>query len=191
MPSNNPEVLRLIAQAEAVSTALACLDVSIPVYPQPPEDQIRALRLVQACLTKSPAPTTVEDRIIQSAMSLILSQEVKLPEFHPTAEPPEQQLFEIVAHAWMIWAAGEPSSETLADLSLAFADLAQLAPSMKGGALHLMALQPWRLAVEALLREDNSEAVRQFHRSSELGSQFGTETNPAIQWTYAASFFPR
>jgi hypothetical protein len=44
--------------------------------------------------------------------------------------------------------------------------------------------------VDRLRRGDEVEARRFFRRAVTLGGVYGTPSNPLIQWTYAASFFP-
>jgi len=57
-------------------------------------------------------------------------------------------------------------------------------------ALNRMALAQWLEAVDRLRRGDEAEARRFFRRAVTLGGAYGTPSNPLIQWTYAASFFP-
>jgi len=178
MQFDDPSVQQLMAQSEALSTALA--------HTERGADRNEALCLVRRALERGTF-LTVEELTIRSAMRLILGQATltggESYRFYAAVRPPSRHFFETVARAWMIWAEKGPASEALAELH-------QLEdPSPKEGALHLMALFPWKLATEALLEEDPAEAKRQFLRSTELGSQFGTETNPVIQWAYAASFF--
>lgn len=175
MNFDDPSVRLVIAQAEALSAALA--------YVNNGTGRDEALKLVAKALDRGTF-LTVEELTIQSAMRLILGQDESVNHrFYAATRPPTRHFFETTARAWMIWAEKGSTSEALEALH-------QLEdPSAKKEALHLMALQPWRLAVEALLEEDLAEAKRQFLRATELGSQLGTETNPVVQWSYAASFF--
>jgi hypothetical protein len=56
--------------------------------------------------------------------------------------------------------------------------------------LNRMALTQWLAAVDHLSRGGHDEARRLFRRAVTLGGHYGTPSNPIIQWTYAASFFP-
>lgn len=177
MKFDDPAVQRLLTQSEALSTALA--------YVERGTGREGVLRLVKLALDGG-VFLTVEELTTQSAMYRILGQEGPINHrFDPAVRPYERKLFETIAQAWMIWAAEEPPGEALEALH----QLQEDTPPKKG-ALHLMALQPWKLAVEALLEEDLAEAKRRFLRSAELGGQFGTETNPVIQWTFVATLFP-
>jgi len=175
MQFDDPSVQQVIAQSEALLAALAYVDRGV--------DRDGALEKVQRALDRGTF-LTVEELTIRSAMRRILGQEALASyRFYPAVRPTSRHFFEVSARAWMIWAEKGSASEALTDLH----SLEE--PSPKSGALHLMALVPWKLAIEALLEEDLAEARRQFLRSAELGSQIGTETNPAVQWSYAASFF--
>jgi hypothetical protein len=55
----------------------------------------------------------------------------------------------------------------------------------------VMALTRWLTAVENLTRGNVETSRRYFRRATVLGGEYGTASNPVIQWTYAASFFPR
>lgn len=56
--------------------------------------------------------------------------------------------------------------------------------------LNRMALTQWLAAVDHLGRGREEDARRLFRRAVALGGLYGTPSNPVIQWTYAASFFP-
>jgi hypothetical protein len=56
--------------------------------------------------------------------------------------------------------------------------------------LNRMALTNWLEGVDQLRRGNVTEGRRYFRRATTLGGLYGTPSNPTIQWTYAASFFP-
>jgi hypothetical protein len=122
---------------------------------------------------------TVEDLLIDGALRKICGVD---PEAYKsmTLEPDEEiscPLFNEGAAEWIQWAFG---------MWLPFDTWAT--PSRSE--LNRMALCHWLRAI-ALLRDGNSrEARRYFRRATTLGGLYGTASNPAIQWTYAASFFP-
>ena len=159
-------------EIRAMSAALACLQGG---------DREETLTLVRAALPME-KPSSVEDLVTQAAMRVILGQPVEPPTFEPAKRPSDRHLFEVTSRGWLVWASQGDRKETLRGLQ------ALSVPSGKG-ALHLMALRPWKAAVEALLREEPLESRMLFWRASEMGAQFGTESNPVVQWTYAASFF--
>jgi len=98
------------------------------------------------------------------------------------------QVFTTIGQAWIAWATGVGREEALVALT---GIPVPEGPQPEGGALHLMALQPWAAAVNALFHDDFDEAQRWFRRATELASQVGSETNTAVQWTYAATYFGR
>lgn len=96
----------------------------------------------------------------------------------------DTRLLTYLARAWSCWAAGEFGA---AKALLGAADQDDEA-HVPGGHLHTMVLDAWQLAIKALLVGNPQEARRFYRRAMELGSQFGTWSNTAIQWTYVASF---
>lgn len=169
-------VRRIILEAEALSAALK--------YAEGRGDrQDAVLALVKGTYTTH----EVEDNISATAhvaMEHILGQARPLP-LRPVKRA-DHEVFRIIARAWIAWVTGadrEESQKALHELPI------PRGPIPEGGALHLMALQPWAQAVHALLKNDLGESRRMFRRATELSSQCGTETNPAIQWAYAASYF--
>lgn len=105
----------------------------------------------------------------------------------PNGKSLERRIFETTSLAWLRWISQEGAESSLEALRLLQEEGESCQP--QGGALHLMALRPWQLAVRALISGDREEAKRLFRRATELGSQCGTESNPVVQWTYAATFF--
>ena len=174
-----PEIRRLLEEARALSAVLACVDLD---HRCPHED---ALALVSASL-KAHQGTSIEASVTKAAMQHILQEEVTGADWEPAKAPLDRLIFETTARAWMVWVTGgyrEQGHELLRNLSVPRNSQGER------GALALMALQPWTVAVSALLRENLDEARRQFDRATELSAQFGTDTNTVIQWTYAASFW--
>jgi len=124
--------------------------------------------------------------VIRYAMEHITGRpHTQRPKVKPFGKSLDKRTFEATAIAWLRWASQE--SDGLDALRQSQEDGESYQP--QGSALHLMALRPWHLAVRALLLGDRGEAKRLFRRSTELGSQCGTESNPVVQWTYVATFF--
>ncbi len=122
----------------------------------------------------------IEERVVFAAHAKILGSTVTLAKFEPVKKPVDRSLYERTALAWLTWAAGMGPSALLQALPKA---------NEFGGAIHVMALEPWARATKALHEQDFEEARRLFRRSIELGTQYGTETNEVVQWAYVASFF--
>jgi hypothetical protein len=81
---------------------------------------------------------------------------------------------------WLEWATNEPSTLMLVEPQ----------GTRSVSVLDRMALTQWIEGVEHLRRGNETEAQRYFRRAVTLGRSYGTPSNPVIQWTYAASFFP-
>lgn len=177
--AQSPVVQQLMAEADALSAVLSCVEGG-------PGGRERAAQLVEDAYRGH------DDRSPEGVLTLFAMERVvgfshgDPPRTPPVERPYDRHLFEMVALAWIRWATGT-------DLDRAREDLQKLGEDggyqPHGGALHMMALRPWQMAVEALIRGDRQEARRLFKRATELGSQCGTETNPSIQWAYAATFF--
>lgn len=182
LPSS-PEIEAIRDESRALSAALRCIDGPLSNEARSAIETVYADYYV----------TDAETRLVHMAMSKLLRID-REPDPNQPAGPfdmsianrdqseVDQIIFEVVADAWAAWAFQSGTDEALADLR------SIEVPQGEGRALHLMALHPWLLAVTALLENDPEEARRQYRRATELGAQLGTESNPAIQWTYAATF---
>ena len=140
-----------------------------------------ALKLIEEWYARG-KNSTVEETTVRSAHEVILRLPVVAPKFEPAKKPSDRRMFETIAKAWTTWAMGADPRTLLQSIPK---------PSEYGGAIHMMALEPWGAAIKALFEKDADEALRLFRRSMELGSQCETETNDVVQWTYVASFFHR
>lgn len=165
----------ILEQAEALSAALR--------YVESRRGREKVVRQVQASLSAHEV-TDNPSALIHVAMSHIAGEPSSI-----SLDPPEsveEIVFTTTAQAWIAWATEQnraSSFEKLRTLPI------PRGPLPEGGALHLMALQPWAQAVHTLLENNPDEARRWFRRATELSSQCGTETNSAVQWSYAASYF--
>lgn len=173
MPYNTPK--GVLAAHTVLVTTLESLD--------DPEHRSTALKLVREVFDLSGGTVLVEDVVARGAQALILGEPVTAPGFKPVKNPADRRMFEVLASAWLIWAAGGDPLPYVANASKPNTEY--------GGAIHLMALEPWGRAIAALAEGNREEALRQFRRSIEFGSQYDIETSDTIQWTYAASFFHR
>jgi hypothetical protein len=147
-----------------------------------PEQRRTALKLVREVYDLSGGTVLVEDAVVRGAQAKILGEPVSTPGFKPVKNPHDRRAFEVLATAWLVWASGGDPLPFVANVPK---------PLEYGGALHLMALEPWGRAIAALSAGDTEEALRQYKRSIEFGAQYDIETSDVIQWTYAASFFHR
>lgn len=103
----------------------------------------------------------------------------------PTRASYEEHLVETASLAWLGWAGGQDPSRASREVSRL-----QEEATESSGALHRATLSLWLSAIEHLTNENLPEARRLWNRAIEIGSSLGTESHPAILWSYAASFFP-
>jgi hypothetical protein len=114
--------------------------------------------------------------VLQCAMSKVVGNSLPTIEEFPKRFPRALPFVE-TSREWLSWVTGTSIPE------------APLFQEDSSGAIQNLALTYWSGAVESLLRED-SQAQRLFRRATEFSSSYGVFFNQAIQWTYAASFFP-
>lgn len=167
-----PQVQQTIAETKALGAVLAV------VLQGGATDEATAL--VRSVFEKH-RPQDPDTWLRHFAMAHILGVSITLPALASEGDG-AQRLFTRTARVWMLWAGGQ--------LEAARGLLTTPEPNHEGGEIHLMALGPWCLGLDALLRSDREEARRYFRRATEVGSQLGTETNNAIQWAFGATFFP-
>jgi hypothetical protein len=141
-----------------------------------------ALRLTRESYDLGLRGHTVEDVVTRCAQARLLGEPFKIPKFTLSKNPVDRRTFETLATAWMVWAGGGDPEPFVASVPK---------PDEYGGALHLMALEPWGRAIRALGEDNWEEAVRWFKRSIEFGAQYEIETSDAVQWSYVASVFHR
>jgi hypothetical protein len=147
------------------------------------ENPLKVQQFIKGIFRNQPSDT-VEDLVTWYAMGKITQEELPAPaRIDEDPEDSERALFLAVAWAWMIWISGGSKNSALAELDRL--DLQEESPLV----LHHLALSNWAFAVRALLKGKTKEAKRRYRRALDVGSQFGTESNSVIVWTYAASFF--
>jgi hypothetical protein len=176
-------VVRILHEMDALNAALRVVESGGDV------DEARLLgRTFLARLD----PETVEQRVIEASLQLILKEPVDnaIVDGAPPRNPWEEHVAAAVATSWLAWAAGD-KPRAQAQIKRLRAKRKTTVEAFKGrtGAIHLLTLYFWSQAVSELLLEDRRSARRFFKRAIELGGQFGTNSHPMISWAYAASFF--
>lgn len=186
MLESNPGVQEVLREADALSAALSCLDGPLTDEARTPiEDVLSGYKVRDA---ETQLTFCAMNRLLRRRKWL-LRRRVKTTPSPTDHQNLDRQVFKKTASAWMAWAFQSGRSQAMAlaelkEMTLLVTETTEGA----GGAVHLMALRPWMLAVIALLENNLEEARRQYHRATEMSAQLGTESNPAIQWTYAATF---
>lgn len=144
----------------------------------------------QALEAQSSEPRTLEQHIVRAALIRATSEAFAFTTVLPkTTTRPSWVTFvyETIGMAWLRWLmSGDTSAIGLmARIRAAEPDTGHV----PDGAIELMSLAEWGAAVEALAVGDEANAKRHFERATEIGAQVGSDSNPSINWTYAASFF--
>lgn len=142
----------------------------------------RALSLVGRALRAQPEPTSIEGWLVRAALTHCLGEPLGVPPLGPSeATRPADRLFEDLACGWIRWTSG-------GDRGL-LETIEAVPPDTQQGDLEILSLFYWGQALKNLVNENVEESQRFFLRAIEVGSQFGTPSNPGICWTYYASFF--
>lgn len=168
----NQVVSQVIAEGRALTRSLDVIEAGASAR--------EARRCCAEYLTLHHEPDNLENVVIDGALRKICGLEGTT---YDTAEfeipqTLEGRLLQDGIVRWMQWAC---------DVSI------HLTPSTsthRVSELDRMALSPWLEGIEQLHTGNTSEARRFFRRAVTLGGSYGTRSNPVIQWTYAASFFP-
>lgn len=172
--SNMDAVQKVIAEGHALTRALAVVEAGASA------DEAR--RFCSKYLEHHTADS-VENVVIDCALRRIcglLQTTYNDPHIFKPSSSLEDFLLEEGAIRWVDWACG---------VSLPF-EVALSSSLRSESALNRMALTQWIEAVVQLQRGSSTEGRRYFRRAMTLGATYGTVSNPVIQWTYAASFFP-
>jgi hypothetical protein len=179
----DPEVKRIIAEMNALNTALQALDN--------PQEVPNALRLVRQVRETHLEPETFEGFVILVAMSKIVAAQAPTnPPRLLLGHPWTTHVFEQVGLAWVAWTAQRSPEALRCIYRLRDVQKERELGEDRSGAIQLLALYDWARAVEALANEMPTEAERFFKRATAIGASFGTESHPVVLWTMAASLFP-
>lgn len=129
--------------------------------------------------------------LVQAAQNKLFTTQVDQPAFLIPSSPHDQKVFGLLAKAWILWAAGSDPLPTIDKIGK---------PHEAGKALHLMALDHWKRAIQALARSSiqfpinqdalssNQEAFLCFQRALLLSSSYQLPSTNSIHWSFVASF---
>ena len=156
----------ILLESQALSEVLECTEGR--------GDLESAKSLTREALTCSEEPD-LPGLVLRCAMLKVLGGS-------PSAEEFPEKFPRIVSFV-------ETSREWLSWVTKASIPEAPLFQEDSSGAIQNLALTYWSNAVGSLVRGE-PDARRLFQRATEFSSSYGVQFNQAIQWTYAASFFP-
>jgi len=142
----------------------------------------------QAYGLKEP-PKNMEGRVTLVSLAYCLGDlRTDLAFVPPTKEGPWGfQTFEAIASGWMRWlVTGSKDKGVLSYIT----NMPPEEGAEGDDAAETLSLNFWARAIELLVQEERDQAKRFFDKATEVGSQFGTRSNPTICWTYATSFWP-
>jgi len=167
----------VISEGRALTTVLASVEGEAT--------RDAAIRCTEDYRTRFTRANTAEGAAIDVSLNLIcgkpLQEEVS---YSSTATTQEDFIFETLVELWIKWATKNTTAYDRMTLS-------SLDFSIKGSRLHLMVLQKWAEALTMLISGDSVEAQRKYRHATRLAGEYGTPSNPTIQWTYAAMVFTR
>jgi hypothetical protein len=168
---------QVIAESRALLGALSVVEGT-----KSPQEVTNDVRSFKEVFHREP---NIEGAVIDTALWVICgrAEDFEVPRVTLRDRSLEDGVFQTLAEIWMQWAQRGAAAVDLPAL-------VQLdVEGIRGSMLHRMALQQWKLAIEALVRSNTDEARKRFRRALRIGSEYGTPSNPAIHWTYAASLF--
>lgn len=173
-----PNETQTIAESRALMAALSAIEGTIPKH--------EALAVVRAFREDFSRDPNIEGAVIDTSLWVICgkAESFEAPEVTLKDRSLGDELFLGLAEIWITWAITgvHPGS-------LRWLNQLKLNEEPRGSILHSMALQEWQLAIEALHEKNTEEARKRYKRALKLGAEYGTPSNPAIHWTYAATFF--
>jgi hypothetical protein len=172
MKLHSPEIEALAAESKALTAALSCVEGD--------GDRKAAVDLVRQVFHRM-STDDLEDWVIKVAMCRILGEPWTGIAPVKVVQGADWQFFEIVARSWVSWVHG--------DINVARELLDHSRELPRKQSVHGIALGFWQHAIEALVERESAKARKLFRRAAEFGAQYGTESNPPVQWSYAASFF--
>ncbi len=167
------EVELIIAEGKALNNAMGAIEGKVPLKVAREE--------VKQFLENYPEADTIERFIIREALQNI-SQDKRLPPTYVTSATTEdERLFLAIGTAWVSWLLGTPVDERTLPEDISLEDEAFL---------NGMALQQWLHAVRNLIAGKKDSAEVFYRRAMTLGSEYGVASNPAIHWSFVATYFP-
>ncbi len=166
---------QIIAEGKALNAALAVVENQ--------GDRQKAIDLVRIYREKFTRSSNIEGATIDLALWVICGTEPLKTPTYPQFITKENDRFTQLAQVWMTWVRGLVDDE-LKEVIPRLEDHGQ-----KGEIFNKMVLEEWMTALEALFSHNIEESRKRFRRAMRLGWEYGTPSNPIVQWTYAASFF--
>jgi hypothetical protein len=167
-------VVALLAQGEALQSALRVVYLG-----DRPDDA----RLRCRSVAHDTRPDNLVEVLLVTAAARIAGDPptiLKLPRMKDDLTPTITTL----CRAWLTWTQGDVPASVLADIR------GVQRTETPDEVVDSMVIQFWAKAMVALFEGDLAEARRLWRRANDLASSFGLDSQPAIAWSYAATFFP-
>ena len=173
---NEPDTIldKVIAEGHALTRALAVIEVAAPI-----DEARRACSLFLERHDVDSAEALAIDCALRRICGL-RAPTYTTPQFPEVPSSLEEVLLHEGITRWLDWAGAEHPLRGITS-----------GDARSTSVLNRMAITQWIEAVDNLRHGSQQEARRYFRRAVTLGGLYGTPSNPVIQWTYAASFFPR
>lgn len=128
-------------------------------------------------------PEDLVETTAAAAMAVIAGARPPRGSDTPVGEAEVSGAITAICAVWREWIAGrKPDMRRLAEAST---------NNASEGVIQAMAVRFWAEALISQIQGEEADARRLWSRAMELASSFGIESQPAISWTYAATYFPR
>lgn len=169
------DVAKILAEGNALTEALTVVEEGCGME--------RALELCLAYLNVHEV-VDHESKLVDCALRKICGLPLETYTSTPKGTSEDTSTaFEVTSTAWMTWA-----REGFIEVPLDVAGMGGMEDPRRGGGFDVLAISQWAEAIQALSTGSLLEARRLFRRATHLGSEYATPSNPAIQWSYAATF---
>jgi len=180
LPDDCEDVGSILAEMEALK---AVFDA---IFQGSPSDRAKAC-VRQALAMQESDPVSFEGKLTVFCLSWILGEDrIDILPKAPSGNKWTKRTFEELALGWVAWIR-EGSTQVLETIN----KMHLTEPEEDDGSIETLSLNFWAKALELLVKGRGDESRRFFDRANNIGSQFGTSTNPSICWTYAVSFFTK
>jgi hypothetical protein len=146
----------------------------------------RARFLAQTVVDRGVKSPAVEDRLALMALYRVSGRSPTNVRVNVDLSTPENKVLSTIADAWVSWLL-DRDGKAVSRLSEAVQTIDREIIDIS--VLNGMTLKFWAEACLAFANASIEDSKRLFERALEYGGQFGTESYPAVQWSYVAAFW--